>query len=72
MKGWKGILWTLCVVAAWGFVSSLATFNYDIFHMTSENWQAVVVAIISGLGVFVTNWLVPWVNRYGIGSKEDK
>lgn len=69
MNGWKGILWTLAVVAAWGFIAGLATFKYDVFNMTSENWQTVVVGIIGGLGVFATNYLAPWVTRYGIGSK---
>jgi len=68
MDGYKRMAWTLLVVALWALLGSLATFKWDIFGMGSEDWKIVVTAVIAGIGMFLTNYLAPFITQYGIGS----
>lgn len=64
------MLWTLFVVGAWALLASLATFQWNIFGMKGDDWKTVVTAVIAGVGMFLTNYLSPWITQYGIGSKK--
>ena len=65
----KSIAWTLGLVAVWSLLASLAVYQWGVFSMGATEWKGVIVAVIASLGAFLTNWLAPWVPRYGIGSK---
>ena len=69
MTGWKRMLWTLIVVGLWALLGSLATYNWDIFSMDSESYKTIATAVIAGVGMFLTNYLAPFITQYGIGSK---
>lgn len=68
MSGIKGILWTLCLVGIWSVLGSLAMYNWDLFNMGSSDWRAVTAALIAAIGAFLTNYLAPFIPRYGIGK----
>lgn len=69
MTGWKRMCWTVVLVAAWYLITTLAARGFDVFTMKAADWKLVAVAVLAGVGALATNWLVPFVKQYGIGSK---
>jgi len=69
MNGWKRMLYTVGLVAAWYLLTTLAARGFDVFTMDIEAWKAVLVAVFAGIGALITNWLNPLVKQYGIGSE---
>jgi len=69
VTGYKRMAWTVFLVAAWYLISTLAARGFDVFSMNADDWKLVAVAVLAGVGALITNWLVPFVKQYGIGSK---
>ncbi|MEN6426085.1 MAG: hypothetical protein ABFE13_12020 [Phycisphaerales bacterium] len=68
MDGVKRIAWTLGLVAVWSFISVMTVYQWDVFSMGSTEWKAVVVAVMAGVGAFLTNYLAPWIKQYGLSK----
>jgi hypothetical protein len=65
MTGYKRMLWTLGMVALWALLGTLATRQWDIFSIDSQNYKEIVTAVIAALGMFLSNYIAPFIKQYG-------
>jgi len=70
MDGLKRLAWTLGLAGVWAFLAVMAVYQWDVFSMGTTEWKAVVVGVLAALGAAATNFLMPFIKQYGIGSKE--
>ena len=68
MDGLKRLGWTVGLAGVWALLAVMAVYQWDVFSMGSTEWKAVVVAIIAGVGSALTNFFMPFIKQYGIGS----
>lgn len=68
MSGVPRIVWTIGLVAVWSVLGYMASIGWDVFSIDREGIQVLVVGVVAGVGMFLTNYLSPWITQYGIGS----
>ena len=69
MKGWRGILWTLGLVFGVAMLVQFSASVTNIWDLDVSTAKQILNSGAMAVVAFLINYLAPWIDRYGLGSK---
>jgi len=69
MHGWKGILWTLGLVFGVAILVQFAASVTNVWDLDVSTAKQILNSGVMAVVAFLINYLAPWIDRYGLGSK---
>jgi len=69
MKGWKGIAWTLGLVFGVAMLVQFSASVTNVWELDVSTAKQILNSGAMAVVAFLVNYLAPWIDRYGLGSK---